>query len=112
MTKTSTSKYLGFIEALSQINGKYDLSHREISLLNYVYLSESNNQRLNVKDLLALHQIGSQATLHSSIQRLIQKKLLKVIGSKEDRRNKFIELTGMSRAKYAQIEKAMAKASI
>lgn len=105
----STSKYLRFIELFSEINKKYELSSREIALLNFVYLSGSNNQRIRVKDLLGLSHIGSQATIHGSIKRLIKKNLLKAITSKDDQRNKFIELTDLAQSRYSQIERAIAK---
>lgn len=107
----STSKYLRFIELFSEINKKYELSSREIALLNFVYLSGSNNQRIRVKDLLGLSQVGSQATLHGAIQHLIQKNLLKATTSKDDQRNKFIELTSLAQSRYSQIERAMAKSA-
>ena len=106
---SNSSKYLRFIELLSEINKKYDLTSREISLLNFVFIGSSNNQRLRVKDLLCLSQIGSQATIHSALQRLIQKNLLRAVSSKDDGRNKFIEITSLAQSRYSQIERAIAK---
>lgn len=100
----NTGRYLRFIELFSEINKKYDLSSREISLMNLVYLSESNTQVLQVKDLLCQSKIGSQATIHSSIKRLIHKKLLKAVPSKDDQRVKFVELTNIAKTRYKKIE--------
>lgn len=106
---SNTSKYLRFIELLSEINKKYDLSSREISLLNFVNISSSDNQRLRVKDFLCLSHIGSQATIHSALKRLIKKGLLRAVSSKDDHRNKFIEITSLAQSRYSQIERAIAK---
>ena len=108
---TESSKYLRFIDLLSEINKKYELSSKEIALLDFVFIAQSNNQKLFVKDLLCLSDIGSQATLHGAIRQLIQKNLLKAIPSKEDGRNKFIELTSIAKARYSQIDKALHKST-
>jgi DNA-binding MarR family transcriptional regulator len=101
------SKYLRFLELLSHVNKKYDLSTREIGLLNYIYLCDSGNQVIQVKDLLGLEQLGTQATLHSALTSLIKKKFVRATTSKSDRRGKYLELTGISKTRYSQIEDAL-----
>jgi len=109
---SNTVKYLRFLNLLSEINKKYDLTSREISLLNVVYLSSPNNQRLRVKDLLCLNEIGSQATIHGALKHLISKNLLRTVVSKDDQRNKFVELTSQAQSRYTQIERALAKSTV
>ena len=102
-------RYLRFIDLLSDINKKYDLSSREISVMDLVYLSESKNQVLQIKDLLCQSKIGSQATIHSAIKRLIFKNLLKTVTSKDDQRVKFVELTNIAKNRYKKIEEIISR---
>ena len=103
----TSSIYLRFLDLLSQVNKKYDLTTREIDLLNYVFLAQSNKQEIRVKDLISLDHLGTQATLHSALSSLVKKKFIKATTSTLDRRNKHLELTNLAKTRYAQIERAI-----
>ena len=85
------------------------MDDREKRLLDFVAASSAEGN-LQVKDLLCLSNIGSQATVHGAIKRLVKKGFISLVEDAEDKRGKRLKLTKKSLARYAALEKAMLKA--
>lgn len=96
--------YLTFIDEYTRINRQFDLSHYEIELLDLVAKAHYSNQNIFIGDLIKQRNIASQATLHSVLKRLLEKKLLTCKSYIEDGRNKKVVLTKLALERYKRLD--------
>ena len=96
------SAYTQFIAKNEKIWIGIPFRHRQILQMIYKQDSEA---KLQVKDLLALKEIGSQATIHSVISKLVADKYLKLTPSKTDARVKFVTFAPKGTAIFSKLEK-------
>lgn len=106
-----TNHYIKFLELLQKKKASFDLSSTEIELLNAVAQARHNGKTLQVKDLLALKEIASQATLHGATKKLIAKKLLTTKADKADGRVKHVHLTKLGDKYFNDLSNALAIAA-
>ena len=104
------NSYLKFLEKLQTKQSSLKLSPTETKLLHAVAQAEYDGKTLQVKDLLALREVASQATLHGSIKKLVNKKLITKRESQEDARVKFIKLTKSGHKYFEDLGDALNKA--
>jgi DNA-binding MarR family transcriptional regulator len=100
-------KYLIFIEQSNQINQQFELSDREIKLLDLVGMTYYSRRTLFVGDLISNRNIASQATLHATLKKLIHKKLLSIKTDTEDGRAKIVTLTKQALDRYKMLNIAV-----
>lgn len=94
-------RFLNLIDALDRINpGRY-LDSLEIQLLEYIMQHHVQNKAIWVGDLISLNHLGSQATLHGRLKKLISLGYIKLFVNKADARKKSVIPTKLA-AKYIQ----------
>jgi hypothetical protein len=94
--------YLSYLKQTNFLDAKYDLDHIESKLLDEVAISMTSGKLLSVSKLLAIKSIASPATIHAAMKRLILKKMLIQISSK-DSRIKYLELSALGLKRYSEL---------
>lgn len=105
------NSYLKFLEKLQAKKSSLSLSPTETKLLHAVAQAQDNGDILQVKDLLALGEIASQATLHGSLKKLVEKKLLTTKADKVDGRVKHVQLTKLGNKYFSDLSDALVMAT-
>ena len=100
------NKYLYYLTS----NKEFDLDGVDVLLLNFIAKADDKTQTLNVKDLLSLKEIASQATIHGRLKQLVAKKLIVLNEDKVDGRVKEVTLTKLAYKRYELLSKAIEKA--
>ena len=104
------NKYLYYLTILEKSNQELDLDGIDVLLLNFIAKANDKKQTLNVKDLLSLKEIASQATIHGRLKQLVAKKLIVLNEDKVDGRVKEVMLTKLAYKRYELLSKAIEKA--
>jgi DNA-binding MarR family transcriptional regulator len=73
-----------------RIIGSLSLSHKEALILRTLMTYSLVNKRITVSDLLAMREIGSPATIHSFLKKLIQSNFITTELEKKDNRIKYL----------------------
>ena len=107
---TKLNKYLHYLTILEKSNQEFDLDGVDVLLLNFIAKADDKKQTLNVKDLLSLKEIASQATIHGRLKQLVAKKLIVLNEHKVDGRVKEVMLTKLAYKRYELLSKAIEKA--
>jgi hypothetical protein len=113
MPSTKQSPYLRFlnlIDALDRINPGKKLDSIEESLLNRIVTCADAGQTILVGDLIALAELGSQATLHGRLKNLSAMGYIKM-ASNIDGRKKQVLPTKLAIKRYEEISKCLEKAA-
>jgi len=92
------------LRAELDINAKYDLDPIQIRVLNEILFTESNNQKINVGQILSRREIASQATLHAALKKLQAKQLISS-ETENDSRVKYLILTKLGLKRYDELVK-------
>lgn len=108
---SSFTSYLKFLEKLQTKQSSLKLSTTETKLLHAVARAEYEGKTLKVKDLLALREVASEATLHAAIKKLLEKKLLITKADKNDGRVKNIQLTKLGHKYFSDLSNALVLAA-
>lgn len=103
-------KYFDYLAILDKSNKQFDLDAIDEFLLNVLAKASCKKQIVNVKDLLGLKEIASQATLHGRLKKLVEKKLILLKGNKVDGRVKEVTLTKLATKRFEILTKAIEKA--
>jgi len=90
------------LRAELDINAKYDLDPIQIRVLNEILFAESNNQKINVGQILRHREIASQATLHAALKKLKAKRLINH-ETENDSRVKYLMLTKLGLKRYGEL---------
>jgi DNA-binding MarR family transcriptional regulator len=108
---SKANSYLKFLEKLQAKKSSLSLTPTETKLLHAVAQAQDNGDILQVKDLLALGEIASQATLHGSLKKLVEKKLLTTKADKVDGRVKHVQLTKLGNKYFSDLSDALVMAT-
>jgi hypothetical protein len=103
-------KYFDYLAILDKSNRQLDIDAIDELLLNVIAKASYEEQALNVKDLLKLKEIASQATIHGRLKQLVAKKLIVLNEDKVDGRVKEVMLTKLAYKRYELLSKAIEKA--
>ena len=103
-------KYFDYLAILEKSNRQLQLNNIDVLLLNVIAKARSEDRTLNVKDLLLLKDIASQATIHGRLKKLVHAKLITLKATKGDGRLKEVELTRLANKRYEILSKAIEKA--
>ena len=113
MTNLKQSPYLRFlnlIDALDRINPGKKLDCIEESLLDKIVVSAINKQAILVGDLISLHELGSQATLHGRLKNLSAMGYIKMVANVDGRKKEVLP-TKLALKRYEEISKCLEKAA-
>jgi DNA topoisomerase IA len=102
-------RFLNCLDALDRMNPGKKLDSIEESLLNKVMLAWDRQTTILVGDLLALGELGSQATLHGRIKNLQVMGYIKLNIDALDSRKKYITPTKMAVTHYVKLSQQMEK---
>ena len=105
--------YLRFVRLAAQLESQSkipELDEIEKDLLNVIALHLSEDRSLLVSDVIYLKQIGSPATLHRRLSKLVTADLIR-FSSDVDGRKKYIELAPKSIDYIARLGECIAAAS-
>ncbi len=95
-TSPFNNAYLRFLRLVSAAEGHtggQDLDANEKALFEALALRWSQGEPMTVREAIHLDHLGSPATLHKRLQRLIEKKLVSTQGIENDRRTKLLVIS-------------------
>lgn len=102
--------YYRFLRGARVINsapGAPKISASEKALLEAVAVHDLENNRLSVRDAMALSHLGSPATLHKRLVRLRNMGLLYTKQKANDRRTKYLSLTPLAFKHFKNLGEAL-----
>lgn len=104
---TSLNKYFHYLSILEKSNKQLDLDSIDVLLLDVIAKANDGEHILNVKDLLSLKEIASQATIHGRLKHLVDSRLITLKSNKDDGRLKEVALTKLAHKRYEILSKAI-----
>ena len=104
---TNLNKYFNYLSILEKSNKQLDLDGVDVLLLDVIAKANDAGRILNVKDLLSLKEIASQATIHGRLKHLVNVKLITLKSDKDDGRVKEVVLTKLAHKRYELLSKAI-----
>ena len=90
------------------INCQYDIDPIQIRVLNEIFFSLIDGKDIRVGDILAHHEIASQATLHAALKKLVAHDLVSYRLAHETRA-KYLEITKLGYSRYKELARALGK---
>jgi DNA-binding MarR family transcriptional regulator len=103
-------RFLNCLDSLDHISPGKALDSKEEQLLNYISLGASQGRQLLVGDLIALSELGSQATLHGRIKSLLAMGYIKFGEDKSDGRKRYVIPTAKAAKHYERLSLCLEKA--
>lgn len=88
--KSAYLRFLQLISAVEAMPGLEDFDANERALFDSLCLSWSQEKSMTVRQAISQVNLGSPATLHKRLQRLIAKGLIVAEGAEGDRRTKYL----------------------
>ena len=114
-SKGNFPSYLRFIQLVESIGFMKlspELDDIETRLLNKISIDVLAGKQVLVGEMLALSQLGSQATIHNRIKSLTANGYLSVKLDKEDARRKYLVPTGLAKKRFEILSKALENAAL
>lgn len=103
-------RFLQLTEAVRGLPSLPALDPLEERILALVARAGQEEQRLSVRDMMAKHELGAPATVHSRLKSMRQKGWI-MLTDTEDARRKQIELTQDALAHFDKLSKCLVKAA-
>ena len=103
-------RFLNLIDALDRINPGKKLDSIEENLLDKIVNCAYSKESILVGDLIALAELGSQATLHGRLKNLSAMGYIKM-ASNTDGRKKEVLPTKLAIKRYEDLSKCLEKAA-
>ena len=103
--------YLQFMDARDVIAKEFDIPNKEGAILRRIVIEKINNEPFTVNDVLHLQGLGSPATNHALLKKLIAKKMVLSIPNKEDSRIKNLSPTEETLKLFRQLSISFKKFS-
>lgn len=108
---TGTAAYLRFIEfAHSRRGGLSALSPEEERLFNFLALANYRAERLSVRSVMALRQLGAPATIHTRLKALRAAGWI-MLADTEDPRRKHVALTKAAVGELRRLSRCVVEAA-
>ena len=85
--------FLSFMSARDVLTSEFDVSKKETRILRAIITAYVNKDIITVNDILALKDVGSQATNHTTLKTLIKKNLVISVNDPLDLRIKHLKPT-------------------
>lgn len=102
-----SSQYFDFIRQARLIDWDYQISSREVLLLDRVAEAHFCGQLTFITDLTHQWHIAAKGTLVKTLRELEAKKLISIAQNKSDARKKIVSLTRDSLARYEKLDRAL-----
>lgn len=103
-------RFLQLTEALRGLPSLPELDPLEERILAVVARAQQDQVRLSVRDMMAKHEIGAPATVHSRLKSMRAKGWI-VLMDTDDSRRKQIELTRAALQHFDQLSQCMLRAT-
>lgn len=103
-------RFLNLAQALRGLPALPALDPLEERILSVVGLARQSAQRLSVRDLMAIDDLGAPATVHTRLKSMRKKGWI-VLADTEDRRRKQVQLTPAALAHFDQLSDCFLKAA-
>jgi hypothetical protein len=103
-------RFLNLAQALRGLPALPALDPLEERILSVVGLARQSAQRLSVRDLMSIDDLGAPATVHTRLKSMRKKGWI-VLADTEDSRRKQVELTPAALAHFDQLSNCLLKAA-
>ncbi|GAB3397136.1 MarR family transcriptional regulator [Massilia agilis] len=103
-------RFLQLAEAVRGLPSLPDLDPLEERILMLVARAGQEHQRLSVRDMMARHELGAPATVHTRLKSMREKGWIK-LSDTEDSRRKQVELTPAALQHFDRLSQCMLKAT-
>lgn len=115
MTKTSRPadiylRFLKLAEAIRGLPSLLPLDPLEERILAFIARIDPNKDRLSVRDMMAMEEFGSPATVHGRLKSMRKKGWI-TLADTEDTRRKQIELTQAAMLHFDRLSKCLVQAA-
>ncbi len=102
-------RFLNLIDALDRMNPGKKLDGIEENLLDKIVSCAHAKESILVGDLIALSELGSQATLHGRLKNLSAMGYIKMVANADGRKKEVLP-TKLALKRYEEISKCLEKA--
>lgn len=92
--KSAYLRFLQLVAAVDEMSGLDDFDANEKALFDSLCLRWSQGKVMTVREAISQTSLGSPATLHKRLQRLIAKELIAATHEGQDRRAKYLVPSG------------------
>jgi DNA-binding MarR family transcriptional regulator len=103
-------RFLQLAEAVRGLPTLPGLDPLEERILMLVARAGQENERLSVRDMMAKHELGAPATVHSRLKSMREKGWI-MLSDTEDSRRKQVELTQAAMQHFDRLSQCMVKAT-
>ena len=97
------------MDARDVVTKKYDIPTKEGAILRRIVIAKINNETFTVNDVLQLRDVGSAATNHGFLKKLIKRKLVESVPNKKDQRIRNLYPTKLALELFVQLSKEFNK---
>jgi hypothetical protein len=115
MPKRKNLAYFRYLQLLQVMDAQVNwpaVDPIEDQILNQIILNQGKEQIQLVGTLICLQEIGSPATLHARIKRLIEKGYLRIVRNPQDGRKKQVELTALAIKRFVRLSSCVEGAAL
>ena len=95
--------FLSFMSARDLVTAEFHVSRKETRILREIVAAYVKKDIITVNDILALREVGSQATNHSLLKNLIKKNLVLSLSDPLDLRTKHLKPTSDTLQLFSQL---------
>ena len=88
--KSAYLRFLQLVAAVDEMSGLDDFDANEKALFDSLCLRWSQGQAMTVREAISQTSLGSAATLHKRLKRLIAKELIVATHEGQDKRTKYL----------------------
>lgn len=103
-------RFLQLAEAVRGLPSLPELDPLEERMLMLVARAGQENERLSVRDMMAKHELGAPATVHTRLKSMREKGWI-MLTDTEDSRRKQVELTQAALQHFDRLSQCMVKAA-
>jgi DNA-binding MarR family transcriptional regulator len=103
-------RFLQLAEAVRGLPALPELDPLEERILMLVARAGQEHERLSVRDMMAKHELGAPATVHSRLKSMREKGWI-MLSDTEDTRRKQVELTQAALQHFDKLSQCMVKAA-
>ena len=103
-------RFLQLAEAVRGLPTLPELDPLEERILMLVARAGQEHERLSVRDMMAKHELGAPATVHSRLKSMREKGWI-MLADTEDTRRKQVELTAAALQHFDKLSQCMVKAA-
>jgi DNA-binding MarR family transcriptional regulator len=107
---SSYIRFLACVDGLDRMNLGQSLDSTEEQMLNYLSLKYAQGQETLVGDVIHLDHLGSQATLHGRLKKLVAMGYVVLVEDKSDARKKAVMPTAKARKYYDKLSSCLEQA--